>query len=304
MLALVRLVGYSGAAGAGQTAGPMVPGAGPAASTMMSLTSQAPDGTTMRLGFVQWPEGLDANGPAWESIAAAVRRAAPEILVTNEMPFGPWIAKTPEYDQKQAVASLTAHDAGLEALKALRVPLILSSRPVRCEDRLANEAFALQDGAYRFLHQKHYFPAEGGWFETSWYRTGKPGFEIAEFDLPGGSLRVGVLLCTELMFNERARAYGKGGAELIVSPRASGRTLTSWQTAGAMASLVSGCYLVSSNRAGPCEGGPNFGGIGFAYGPNAGLLAQTSVEDTLALIELDPALSRKQKTEYPCYVTE
>jgi N-carbamoylputrescine amidase len=55
-------------------------------------------------------------------------------------------------------------------------------------------------------------------------------------------VRVGVLLCTEAMFNERARAYGREGAELIVIPRASGRDIEPWKIAGAMASLVSGAY--------------------------------------------------------------
>jgi N-carbamoylputrescine amidase len=258
----------------------------------------------MKLGFVQWPEGLSARGSAWEEISASVRKAAPDVLVTNEMPFGAWIARLAAYDQAIAAESVAAHDAGLEALKALPVPLIISSRPVFCEDRLANEAFALSQGTYRFLHQKHYFPAEGGWFETTWYRTGKRGFEVAEYDVGGTSLRVGAMICTELMFNERARAYGKAGAELIVAPRASGRNPASWRTAAAMAALVSGCYVVSSNRVGPSDGGPVFGGTGFAYGPGATALGETTPDQALTVVEIDPALSRKQKSEYPCYVTE
>jgi N-carbamoylputrescine amidase len=258
----------------------------------------------VRLGFVQWPEGLTAKSPAWDSIAASVAKAAPDILVTNEMPFGAWIARLSTYDRKLAAESVAAHEAGLEALKALPVPLVISSRPVWCEDRLANEAFALQKGDYRFLHQKHFFPAEGGWFETTWYRTGKPGFELASYSLPGGDIRVGALICTELMFNERARAYGKAGAELIVAPRASGRNPASWRTAAAMAALVSGCYVVSSNRVGPSDGGPVFGGTGFAYGPDTTPLGQTSTDEMLAVVEIDPAASRKQKSEYPCYVSE
>jgi N-carbamoylputrescine amidase len=258
----------------------------------------------MKLGFVQWPEGLAAHGPAWESIAASVRKAAPDILVTNEMPFGAWIARLEKYDEAIAAESMAAHDAGLTALRALPVPLIISTRPVWCEDRLANEAFALEKGTYRFLHQKHYFPAEGGWYETTWYRTGKRGFDLATYDVGGESLRAGAMICTELMFNERARAYGKAGAELIVAPRASGRNPASWRTAGAMAALISGCYVVSSNRVGPSDGGPVFGGTGFAYGPDTTALGQTTPEEPLAVVELDPAASRKQKREYPCYVSE
>ena len=76
-------------------------------------------------------------------------------------------------------------------------------------------------------------------------------------------VKVGALVCTEAMFNERARAYGKQGASLIVIPRASGTNLEPWKIAGAMASLVSGAYVVSSNRTGRSRGGTQFGGGGF-----------------------------------------
>jgi N-carbamoylputrescine amidase len=36
--------------------------------------------------------------------------------------------------------------------------------------------------------------------KTEWFRTDKPGFEAMEI----GGLRIGALLCTELMFNEGA----------------------------------------------------------------------------------------------------
>jgi N-carbamoylputrescine amidase len=68
------------------------------------------------------------------------------------------------------------------------------------------------------LHRKQYFPNEPGWFESEWYSGDGSGFKVA--DVLG--LKVGVLFCTEAMFNERARAYGKQGASLIVIPRASG----------------------------------------------------------------------------------
>ena len=104
-----------------------------------------------------------------------------------------------------------AHDLGVDALKRLGLPLVLSSRPVPSANILANEAFALIDGNYHFAHQKHYFPEEPGFYETAWFRTAQKGFERRK-------------------------------------------------TAAAMAAIVSGCYVVSSNRVGKTGTELVFGG--------------------------------------------
>jgi N-carbamoylputrescine amidase len=117
-------------------------------------------------------------------------------------------------------------------------------------------------------------------------------------------LKVGVLLCTDAMFNERARAYGKQNASLIVIPRASGKDVEPWKIAGAMASLVSGAYVVSSNRNGRSAGGTQFGGGGFAYAPEGRLLAVTSAANPVQTLELDSEISASARRGYPCYVSE
>ena len=146
----------------------------------------------MRLGFVQWPDGLIPNSKTWSALAADVASSAPDLLVTNEMPFGPWLAASPIYNAESAKASVRIHDEGLEALRALNVAMVISSRPAIAGDRLVNEAFVLERGSFHSLHQKHFFPAEEGWFETRWFTTSKPGFESIEI----GGLRIGALLCT------------------------------------------------------------------------------------------------------------
>jgi N-carbamoylputrescine amidase len=254
----------------------------------------------MRVGFVQWPDDLIPNTDIWSAVVADVIKAAPEILITNEMPFGPWLAVSSNFDAERATESVQIHKDGLEALQALKVPIVISSRPVMAGGRLANEAFILDRGCYRFLHQKHFFPAEEGWFETQWFRTAKPGFEVMEV----GGLRIGALLCTELMFNERARAYGRAGAHLIAVPRATGCSLAPWKTAGAMAAIASGCYVVSSNRVGSHSGGPIFGGGAYAYAPDGSLLSESNEERSIVVFDLNKVLAEEQKSRYPVYVSE
>ncbi len=254
----------------------------------------------LRIAFVEWPEALSTDDTRWRTLRDSVTAARPDVLVTNELPFGPWLADAAVFSEAEAHLSLRAHEQGLEGLIDLNLPAVISSRPVWNGKRLANEAFVLENGATRALHRKQYFPNEPGWFETEWYAGDASGFGVAEVL----GVKVGVLVCTEAMFNERARAYGKQKASLLVIPRASGTNIEPWKIAGAMASLVSGAYVVSSNRIGRSRGGTQFGGGGFAYAPQGRLLAVTTPADPVRTLDLDPKETTSAQMAYPCYVPE
>ena len=254
----------------------------------------------MRIAFVEWPEDLTTTAARWREVKDSVGAVRPDILITNELPFGPWLADSKAFSVDEANLSLSSHEKGLEGLIGLALPAVISSRPVWHGKRLANEAFVLENGSLRPLHRKQYFPSEPGWFESEWYSADRSGFDLA--DVLG--LKVGVLLCTEAMFNERARAYGKQGASLIVIPRASGADIEPWKIAGAMASLVSGAYVVSSNRVGLSTAGTRFGGGGFAYAPHGRLIAVTNPSQPFRILELDPEEATAAQCLYPCYVPE
>lgn len=256
--------------------------------------------TTVRVAFVEWPEGLTPTDSQWRELKNSIIAAHPDILVTNELPFGPWLADSAVFSENEAILSVRAHEKGIEALIDLQLPAVISSRPVWNGNRLANEAFVIENGIVRPLHRKQYFPNEAGWFEAEWYIGDGSGFKL--HDVLG--IKVGVLLCTEAMFNEHARAYGKGGASLVVIPRASGTDIESWKIAGAMAALVSGAYVVSSNRVGRSNSGTHFGGSGFAYAPHGLLVSITSSNNPLQILDLDPTVSASARRDYPCYVPE
>lgn len=255
----------------------------------------------MRVGFVEWPENLAAGSPAWEQIEKDVARARPDILITNELPFGPWIAETEVFDSERADRSIGMHAEGLEALKSLGLPAIISSRPVRSGAKLANEGIAIENGVVRTIHRKHYLPAEPGWQEAAWYERSKAGFAPSPVL---NDLVVGTMLCTDLMFNEHARAYGRSGAHLIAVPRAAGTSIQNWLTAGQMAAIVSGSYVVSSNRVGNASGGTTFGGVGYAFDPSGKLISVTDSANPIRIIDVDPSKASERRFEYPCYVEE
>ncbi|HET7107870.1 MAG TPA: carbon-nitrogen hydrolase family protein [Candidatus Acidoferrum sp.] len=253
----------------------------------------------MKLSVCQLPDGLSLDHHAWADLLRRIELDRPDLAILNEMPFGPWIATRETFDPVLAQASVQDHERALPALLKLPTP-ILSSRPVPGPQKLSNEAFLISAGRYQPIHHKHFFPQEPGFFEDAWFAPQLSGFNVIEH--PG--LKIGVLLCTELMFNEWARHYRRQGAHVIVVPRASGAS-RKWDTAAAMAAIVSGCYVLSSNRA-PAGNDPdsNFGGRGFVFSPAGELLAQTSPSNPLVSVDIDLGVVAEAQRAYPCYVRE
>lgn len=252
-----------------------------------------------RIAFVEWKDGLSVESADWKDIEAQIRSAQADILITNEMPFGRWRPAQKAFDEGEAQKWVEEHERSIEALHGLHVGAVISSRPVFAGGRLANEAFSLENSRYQALHHKHYFPSEEGWQEAAWFDKERAGFDIFEV----GGIKVAILLCTELMFNEKSRVYGREGADLIAVPRASGMNILNWEAACAMASVVSGAYVVSSNRVGGTPPyTPEFAGYGLAYAPGGKKLAHTDKDHVLEVVELDMDLSKQAKSQYPCYL--
>ena len=254
----------------------------------------------LKISVCQLPDNLSPGQPAWRDLRRRIESDRPDVALLNEMPFGPWLATEATFTADSAMASIHTHDSALRALRELSAAVI-SSRPVRGKCKLANEAYLLADGEYRPLHQKHYFPQEPGFFEETWFACDRPGFEVAEYR----GLRIGVLLCTEIMFTEWARHYRRQGAQAIVVPRGSGTVMRHWHAAAQMAAIASGCYVLSSNRVSDgVSPKPHFGGRGFAYSPSGELLGETSANSPLICVNIDPALVEEAQRSYPCYVRE
>jgi len=107
------------------------------------------------------------------------------------------------------------------------------------------------------------------------------------------------------MFNERAREYGRGGAQVIWVPRATAKaSVQRWIVAMRMASIVSGCYVLSSNRGGTDSRGQLFGGTGMVVTPEGQVVVQTSEVTPVAFYEIDSQAVARAQRDYPCYVKE
>jgi predicted amidohydrolase len=250
---------------------------------------------------VEWPEGLLPGGAEWEKISRQFVDAENDILITNEMPFGFWQPIRRPFDIQAAREWAALHERALDTLSRLPVAAVISSRPVFTDNRLVNEAFVLREGRYDFIHQKHYFPSEAGWEEEAWFELQRPGFDVIKI----AGIEVGVLICTELMFVEKARHLGRAGADLIAVPRATGVDHRMWRTAASMAGIASGACIVSSNRVGNLPGSNLvFGGGGFTVDSDGLEIAVTSDEHPAITLEIDATLTAASKCRYPVYVKE
>jgi predicted amidohydrolase len=256
----------------------------------------------MRISVCEAAPEMAAGSEAWRQLAGSVRSQRADVFLLNEMPFGPWISAAAKPDEAALLASCDAHDAGLGSLADLGAAAVLGTRPAVYEGRSVNEAFVWRAGAgVEPVHTKQFFPDEEGYFEARWFERGETHFRVADVN----GINVGFLICTEVMFTEWARFYGRQGAHVIAVPRAVGRpSLRRWKTAMSMAAIVSGCYVVSSNRGGIDSQGQAFGGCGWIFDPFGDLLAETSADAPVASADLDLGLVARAQQEYPCYVAE
>jgi len=257
---------------------------------------------TFKVAVCEVPPELEAGSAEWAALCAAVAQQAPDLLLLNEMPFGPWVSAGEAFDAAAWERSLALHDAGLARLPELGAATVAGTRPRRVDGRRINEAFVwTRDTGLQGVHSKQYFPDEEGYFEARWFAGGDPCFALGE----AAGLQVGFLICTELMFNEHARRYGRAGAQVLLVPRAVGPTsLRRWLVAARMAAIVSGAYVLSSNRTGVDSRGQAFGGAGWIVDPFGDLLVETSTSAPIAFHAIDTALVRRAQSEYPCYVKE
>lgn len=267
------------------------------------MTTRASDpGASLRLAVCEAPAELDPDGESWRTFAGQVRSAHADIVLLDEMPFGRWIATCTTPDETTLVQSARDHEAGLARLAELETPVVLGTRPVRDAGGWVNQAFVWERGKDAVpVHTKQFFPDEAGYHEARWFARGQTHFRT--IDVAGA--RIGFLICTEVMFNEWARWYGRQGADLIVVPRVTPRPSTRrWRTAMSMAAIVSGAWVASSNRSGTDAAGQEFGGAGWIVDPEGDVVVETSPESPVVAAEVHVARARQARSAYPCYVAE
>jgi N-carbamoylputrescine amidase len=247
------------------------------------------------------------NDPAsfardWERLATHVKAAQSELVLLPEMPFSPWFAWSPKYDASIWKSAIKAHQAATPLLEQLSPALVCGSRPVNSKGKRHNEAFIWDSiTGYRYAHTKYYLPDEEGYWEASWYERGDGDFSPVR----AGDTLLGFIICTDLWFFQHSRAYGKKGVHLIACPRATPKgTLEKWLAGGQAAAVVSGAFVLSSNKISQEGENADLGGQGWILGPNGKGLGLTSQEQPFLTLDLDLTKAEKAKKTYPRYVKD
>lgn len=257
----------------------------------------------MKVTVCELPNESAALETAWDRLVEHVGSQRSEVVLLPEMPFYRWLANTQQVDPGQWEAAVQAHEHWIGRLAELAPATVISTRPVIRNGERHNQGYVWEPPNDRQdVHLKYYLPDEPGFWEATWYARGDGNFSIFET----GRGKFGMLICTEIWFNFRARAYGEQGIHLLVCPRATPNpTAGKWVAGGRAAAVVSGAYCLSSNLSGTTAAGGDFAGVGWIIEPEEGeVLGLTSPQEPFLTMEVDLERADKAKRTYPRYVPD
>lgn len=258
--------------------------------------------TNLRITICELNTEADLFEADWGRLTAHTRAEKSELVLLPEMPFAPWFAWTREVDNAVWETTVAAHERWLARLPELGARLVVGSRPVNRDGKRHNEGFVWDvTTGYRVAHTKYYLPNEDGFWEATWYERGDGIFA----PIQAGGLSIGMMICTDLWYFEKARAYGKHGVHLLANPRATMKaSVDKWLAGGRAAAVTSGAFCLSSNHINPIGCNADLGGQGWVVDPDGNVLALTSREQPFVTLTLDLAEAERAKQTYPRYVKE
>ncbi len=250
----------------------------------------------MKVTVCELPDDRKAFESAWKALIVHVREQQSELVLLPELAFSSWFARSPLFDEQLWRKAQQEQDLMMHSLTPLAPANVLGTYLITEGEQHVNRAFIwTQEEGYQGVHDKYYFPNEDYFYERVWFSRQRDDFTPVSVR----NLSLGFLICTEVMFNERARHYGRQGASLIAVPRAS-LEHQRWEIALRMAALVSGAFVISSNRVDEHI----FGGRGMVVGPDGDLLAATSRQTPFITLAIDLAASAQAQCTYPRDVLE
>ncbi|WP_457548430.1 carbon-nitrogen hydrolase family protein [Archaeoglobus sp.] len=229
----------------------------------------------------------------WDELTQHVNDERSDLVVLPETPAYPWFASLPQFNEKIWQKAIKAHDDFISKLNDFPA-VIISTRPIQKGDQRLNQAFFWDKGVYHPVRCKYYLPEEEGFYEVTWFHKGAKDFHTVKIR----NAVIGILICSELMFNEWARLYGKQGAHIIAVPRAT-FTVDRWLVASRMAGIVSGAFVLSSNRV-----GGSFGGRGWVVSPEGDVIAVTSRDEPFVTVNINLKEAELAKQTYPRNILE
>ena len=250
----------------------------------------------MKVTVCELPDDRKAFAHAWEELVAHVKQQGSELVLLPELPFSSWFRRTPEFNNQVWRRAEDEHNEMMNRLPELAPATVLATHPLTEQQRHLNRGFVWTAAeGYRGVHDKYYLPDEEDFYERHWFDRNQQDFTPVHIQ----DMTIGFLICTEVMFNEWARHYGKQGANIIAVPRAS-TPHERWLIAPRMAAIASGAFVISSNRVDETL----FAGRGLVVNPDGEVLATTSRQTPFGTLDIDLAASAQAQKTYPRDVPE
>ena len=247
----------------------------------------------MKICTAEFPDEQNLYAKAIEGIAQHVSETNPDLLVLPEMPFTPWIFHVDTYSEETWQHVVDSHAHWLKQLSTAIPTSIITSRPITRTGKNLNEAFYMDhDRDINPLRSKQYLPNDYPALERVWFHEGESSDPV--FDIQGH--KIGVQLCSEIMYPEIPRKLADNDVEIIVQSRATGDH-PCWRAASLLAASTAGAYVVGANRRSVERDW--FTGGSWVYSPEGELLAETSATIPFVPVEVDLDCATNAKTEYP-----
>ena len=251
----------------------------------------------MRVTVCELPHEPVALAAAWAALCAHTTWHASELVLLPEFAFVDPVWESSHFDRARWAGAEYLSEDWLERLDELRAEHVVGTRPVSADRWRFNQGFSWN--ACRGLvplRSKYHLPNEPGNWEGRWFERGDPTFPAFR----AGTLSFGLNICTELWALETYATYAAREVQVILSPRASAAaTSAKWLAMGVVAAVRAGAFSVSSNRVDPSGA---CGGVGWIISPEGDVLAQTTIDEPFATIDIDLGMTVAARASYPCYV--
>ena len=245
----------------------------------------------MKICTTEFPDEISKHEEAIDSLASHVAETEPDLLVLPEMPFTPWLFHVDTFSKTKWEQTVESHARVLERLGATITTPIITSRPITVDGNNLNQAIYL-DRARNIhpLRSKQYLPNDFPAVERVWFSEGEQSDRV--FDIQ--ECKIGLQLCSEIMYTEIPRNLAMAGAQIIVQPRATGDH-PRWRAASILGASTSGAFVVGANRRSSER--VWFTGGSWIYSPFGNLLAEASEINPFVTYDINLAEANKAKAE-------
>lgn len=241
----------------------------------------------------------DDDGSALAAALAEAAAAGAEVAVLPELPLNPWSPVSREARAEDAEPPEGPRHRRMAAAAARARITLVGGAIVRDPESGARHNTALvfgPDGTCLARYRKVHLPEEEGYWETSHYVPGIDPPQVV--DVAG--VRAGLQICSDVNRPTFFQLLAAGGAEVVFAPRATPtETYPRWRLILRAEAVMSGCWVVSTNRPGPVEG-VDMGGPSLAIAPDGTVVAETT--EPVHVVRLDLGAVAAARKEYPGYL--